>query len=100
MSVLVIVKVKADKAAFEKLVADRGEEMKGISARGKAAGAIHHRFGMGADGTVVILDEWSSAEAFQKFFSDPEIAAIMQDSGAQGPPDVLIVEAMETPDQF
>ena len=100
MSVLVIVKLKADKAAFEKLVADRGEEMKGISARGKAAGAIHHRFGMGADGTVVILDEWSSAEAFQKFFSDPEIAAIMQDSGAQGPPDVLIVEAMETPDQF
>ena len=100
MSVLVIATLKADKAAFERIVADRGEEMKAISARGKAAGAIHHRFGVGADGTVVIIDEWSSGEAFQKFFSDPEIAAIMQDSGVQGPPEVLIVEALETLDQF
>jgi len=100
MSVFVIVKVKADKAAFERVVAERGQEMKAISSRGKAAGAIHHRFGLGTDGTLVVLDEWSSAEAFQKFFDDPEIAKIMQDSGAQGPPDVLIVEAIETPDQF
>ena len=77
-----------------------GDEMKAISTRGRAAGAIHHRFGLGTDGTVVVLDEWSSAEAFQKFFDDPEIAQIMQDSGAQGSPDVLIVEALETSDQF
>jgi quinol monooxygenase YgiN len=100
MSVFVIVTIKADKAAFERVVAERGDEMKAIAARGKAAGAIHHRFGLGADGTVVVLDEWNSAEAFQKFFDDPEIAQIMQDSGAQGPPDVLVVEALETADQF
>jgi hypothetical protein len=100
MSVLVIVKIAADKAAFEKVVADHGDEMKTISARGKAAGAIHHRFGLGDDGTVVVLDEWSSAEAFMKFFDDPEIAAIMKDSGASGPPEVVIVEAIETVDQF
>jgi quinol monooxygenase YgiN len=74
--------------------------MKAISSRGKVAGAIHHRFGMSDDGTVIILDEWNNAEAFQKFFSDPEIAALMQDSGAQGPPEVVIVQALETPDQF
>jgi|ERR1700722_3954922 len=100
MSVLVIVKAAADKAAFEKVMADREDAMKTIAARGKAAGAIHHRFGLGADGTVVVLDEWKSAEAFTKFFDDPEIAAIMQDSGAKGPPEVLIVEALETSDQF
>lgn len=100
MSVLVIAKLKANKAAFEKNIAAKGEEMKAISARGKAAGAIHHRFGLGADGTVVVLDEWDNAEAFQAFFQDPEIAALMQDSGAEGPPEVLIVEALETPDQF
>ncbi len=100
MSVLVIVKIKADKAAFERLVAERGDEMREISSRGRAAGALHHRFGMGNDGTVLILDEWSSAEAFQQFFSDPAIAAVMQDSGVQGAPEVLIVEALETPDQF
>lgn len=99
MSVLVFVKVAADKAAFEKVVAERGDDMKVISTRGKAAGAIHHRFGLGADGTVVVLDEWNSAEAFMKFFDDPEIAAIMQDSGAMGPPEVTIVEAIETSDQ-
>lgn len=100
MSVLVIVKIKADKAAFERLIAERGDEMKAISSRGKAAGALSHRFGMNDDGTVVILDEWDSAESFQKFFSDPEIAAVMQDSGVQGPPEFLIVEALDTPDQF
>jgi quinol monooxygenase YgiN len=100
MSVLVIVKIKADKAAFEKLVAERGDKMREISSRGMAAGARHHRFGMGYDGTVVIVDEWNNAEAFQQFFSDPEIGAIMQDSGVQGAPEVLIVEALETPDQF
>jgi hypothetical protein len=100
MSVLVIVKIAADKAAFEKLVAERGEEMKAISARGRAAGAIHHRFGLGADGTIVVLDEWNSAEASMAFFDDPEIASVMQDTGAQGPPELLIVEALETADQF
>ena len=100
MSVFVIVKIAADKAAFEKVIAERGDQMKTIASRGKAAGAIHHRFGLGADGTVVVLDEWESAGAFQAFFDDPEIAGIMQDSGAQGPPDVLIVEAIETADQF
>src|SRR5580704_9073869 len=72
MSVLVIATMKADKAAFERLIAERGDEMKAISSRGKAAGAIHHRFGMSDDGTVIIIDEWNNAEAFQKFFSDPE----------------------------
>jgi heme-degrading monooxygenase HmoA len=67
VSVLVFVKVAANKAAFEKVVAERGDDMKVISTRGKAAGAIHLRFGLGADGTVVVLDEWNSAEAFMKF---------------------------------
>jgi quinol monooxygenase YgiN len=100
MSVLVIVKIAADKAAFERLVNERGDEMKAISERGKAAGAIHHRFGLGADGTVVVLDEWTSEEAFHSFFSDPEIAAVMADSGAQGPPEFLIVDSIESADQF
>jgi heme-degrading monooxygenase HmoA len=100
MTVLVIVKIAADKAAFEKLIAERGDEMKEISSRGKAAGAVHHRFGLNDDGTVVVLDEWDSEENFHKFFSDPEIGAIMQDSGAKGPPEFLIVNALTTPDQF
>jgi hypothetical protein len=100
MSVIVIVKLKGDKVAFEKLIAERGQEMKEISTRGQAAGAIHHRFGANADGTIVIVDEWNNAESFQKFFSDPEIAELMKGSGVEGAPEFLIVDALDTPDQF
>jgi hypothetical protein len=100
MSVLVIVKVAANRAAFEKVIAERGDQFKVISERGRAAGALHHRFGVGDDGTVVVVDEWESAGAFQAFFDDPEIMKIMQDSGAQGPPEVVIVDALDTVDMF
>jgi hypothetical protein len=100
MSVLVIMTVQADKAAFEKLIAERGDVFEAISGRAKAAGAIHHRFGIGSDGTVVSVDEWDRAESFQKFFDDPGIAATMQDAGVTAPPQVTIVEALTTPDQF
>ena len=100
MSVLVIVKLKANRDAFAKIIAERGEEMAAISARGKAAGAIHHRFGLGDDGTVVVLDEWDSAEHFSKFFDNPEIAQLMADGMIEGPPEVTIVDAVASADQF
>ncbi|HEV3212996.1 MAG TPA: hypothetical protein VGZ03_06325 [Acidimicrobiales bacterium] len=100
MSVLVVATLRANKAAFEKLVAERGDDLRAAAARGKAAGAIHHRFGLGDDGTVIIVDEWNSAESFQAFFGDPEIAGLMEASGVTGPPEVVIVQALDTPDQF
>lgn len=47
---------------------------------GKAAGAIHHRFGIG-DGFVAVIDEWESVEHFQKFFSNPGPASHRGRSG-------------------
>jgi hypothetical protein len=55
---------------------------------------------MGADGTVVIIDEWDEAGNFEKFFDDPAIAELLAQSGVEGPPEILIVEALETADQF
>jgi hypothetical protein len=99
MSSLVVVVVKADVEKFKAFAAENGEVMKQIAERGRAAGAIHHRFGA-ANGNVVVIDEWENGDEFQKFFGDPDIAKVMQESGAQGEPQVFIVDALDTPDQF
>ena len=99
MSVLVTVRVSGDVAKFRQLMDEDPGRFEAIAERGKAAGAIHHRFGVG-DGYVLVLDEWESAAAFEEFFQMPEIAAIMVEAGAQGEPEVTIAEAIESPDQF
>jgi hypothetical protein len=99
MSVIVRVVVPADTEQFKAWVASDADMLVRVSEQGKAAGAIHHRFGIG-DGEILIVDEWESAEAFQGFFASDEIAAAMQAGGAQGPPDVAFYEAIETADQF
>ena len=57
MSFIITAKVYGDTDAFEKAAVNRAEEFTEISRRGKAAGAIHHRFGVG-DGFILVLDEW------------------------------------------
>jgi len=99
MSVIVIARIKVDPAAFKRVETARADDFRRVSGEGKAAGALHHRFVAG-DGEVVIIDEWTSAEAFQKFFDNPTIASLMQDAGVEGPPEVSVYEAIETVDQF
>ena len=65
----------------------------------KKAGAIHHQFVAG-DGEVLVVDEWDSAESFEKFFSDPRIAGLMQSAGVAGPPEISVFQVMDSPDRF
>lgn len=100
MSVLITVTVPGDTEAFRAFVAANPERLTALADRGREMGAIHHRFAIG-DGTVFIVDEWETADAFQSFFEgNEEIAAAMQDAGASGPPQVSVYEALETADQF
>jgi hypothetical protein len=64
MSVLATAKVPGDTDAFQKALAERGGEFKEIGDRARGVGANHHRFGM-ADGFVLVVDEWETAEQFQ-----------------------------------
>ena len=82
MSVLVIAKFQGDTAKFRQALTDRADEFAKIADRARAAGGVHHRFGVG-DGFVVIVDEWESAGHFQQFFSDPELR---RSSGRSAPP--------------
>jgi len=60
MSVLVIGKLQGDTAKFRQSLTDRAGEYEKWGAQASAAGAIHHRFGIG-----VVSDEWkSSADQF------------------------------------
>ena len=66
----------------------------------RAAGGIHHRFGVG-DGFVLVVDEWESAEHFEKFFSNPELQAFIGTLGAAPvPPELIVAEAVASADQY
>lgn len=100
MSVLVITKFQGDTAVFKQALVERGDEFVKLVDSARAAGAIHHRFGVG-DGFVLVVDEWQSFEQFQQFFSDPALQAFIASTGAaQEPPEVIVSEAVSSPDQF
>jgi len=57
MSVLVIGRMRADRAKFERVFAERVDALRAVAADAKAAGALHHRFGVDDSGLVIIVDE-------------------------------------------
>jgi hypothetical protein len=100
MSVLVVVKFQGDTAAFRQALADRNDEFAKISEQARAAGGIHHRFGLG-DGFVVIVDEWQSVADFEQFFGQPDLQAFIGSIGAAPvPPEITVSEAIASPDQY
>ena len=48
-----------------------------------------------------MTDEWESAEHFQQFFANPDLQAFIGSVGAAPePPEVIVAEAVASPDQF
>jgi len=99
MSVLVIGKFPGDTAKFRASLTDRAGEYEKISQEARAAGALHHRFGVGED-YVVIIDEWETLEQFHQFFGNPELQAFIGSVGGQGAPEMIVSEAVASADQF
>jgi quinol monooxygenase YgiN len=100
MSVLIIAKFQGDTAKFRQSLQERADEFAKITETAKAAGGLHHRFGVG-DGFVLVVDEWESVEHFQKFFADPSLQAFIGSVGAApAPPEIIVAEAITSPDQF
>jgi hypothetical protein len=74
--------------------------MRRIAEAAKAAGAVRHTFA-GGDNEVLVIDEWPDAQSFEAFFaSQPDIAEVMRDGGAQGAPVTSVYRKLNTPDQF
>ena len=100
MSVLVLGKFRGDTVKFRQALTDRADEFARIAEQAKAAGGIHHRFGI-SDGFVVIVDEWESVDHFQKFFANPDLQAFIGSVGAEpGPPELTIAEGVTSRDQY
>jgi hypothetical protein len=100
MSVLIVAKFQGDTATFRRALTERAGEFEKTADSARAAGGIHHRFGVG-DGFVVVVDEWESVEHFQQFFSNPELQAFIGSAGAApAPPEIIIAEAVASPDEF
>jgi hypothetical protein len=101
MSVMVVLRVPGNPTDLERYAAGPGgETMQRIAAAARAAGAVRHTFA-GGEGEVLVTDEWPDEASFQNFFaSQAEIADVMRDGGAQGPPATNIYRKLNTPDQF
>ena len=100
MSMLIIAKIQGDTAKFRQALTERAGEFEKHAANARAAGGIHHRFGVG-DGFVVVVDEWESVEHFQQFFGNPELQAFIGSIGAApAPPEILVAQAVASPDAY
>ena len=61
----------------------------------KSGGLIHHTFVAG-EGELVVIDEWGTAEQFQRFFEgNAKVAKITEAIGVTGPPAVAIYNEVE-----
>jgi hypothetical protein len=100
MSVVITLKFQGDVARFRQALADHADRFAAMAANARASGGIHHRFGVG-DGFVLVVDEWETAEHFQKFYAHPDLQALIAMSGAAPqPPEIAIGEAISSPDEY
>jgi hypothetical protein len=100
VSVLIAAKFQGDTAKFRQSLVERAGEFEKIAAGARQVGAIHHRFGIG-DGFVLVVDEWESVAQFQQFFANPDLQAFIASAGAgAAPPEMIVTEAIASPDQF
>ena len=100
MSVIVTLNFEGDPAQMEAQAAAEPDRIRAIVDQAKEHGLIAHRF-YGSDGRILVVDEWPDEQSFQAFFAgQPEIADVLRDGGAQGPPETSVYRKLSTPDQF
>jgi hypothetical protein len=101
MSVIVTTKFSGDTNVFRKSLKERGDDYVEVTGRAREAGALHHQFAVG-DGFVLVIDEWESAGAFEKFFSDPQLMTFIGSVGGDTSvaPETTFGESVDSPDKF
>ncbi|MDQ6945515.1 MAG: hypothetical protein M3256_04420 [Actinomycetota bacterium] len=101
MSVMVLLHFHvADIAKAKQTIASRAALLEEITEDSKKLGARHHRF-LESNGQLIVLDEWESAEGFQRFFeSNPKVQQISQEAGIAGPPAIEILSPVEAAGTF
>jgi hypothetical protein len=101
MSVLMTLRTKGDPIKLEKFAANNPGTIRAISDDAKNYGCIAHRFYGSDDGQILVLDEWSDAESFHKFFEahQGDIGPMMAEIGATAPPEITFYRTLDTHDE-
>lgn len=100
MSVITITHLRGDVDKMKAVLAGGAETMEQVSAAAREAGALSHRFVVG-DGELLVLDEWTSAQAHADFFSSNEgIRSLLGAAGLTAPPSTDVFETLEAAGTF
>lgn len=100
MSVYMSMRIDVDPQKFQEVASGNRDLLQSISDRAKGEGCIHHRWAT-QDGQVLVIDEWESPEAFQRFFEGEEkIAQLMQEAGVSSRPQPEFWKPVEVGDEF
>jgi hypothetical protein len=100
MSVIMTFVANGDPDELERRAAGNPDGMQAIAERAKANGLIAHRF-YGAEGKIMVVDEWPDPESFQRFFDEmrSEIEPMMREVGVTGEPEITFWRKLETHDE-
>jgi hypothetical protein len=122
-NVVVTVLIPGDVEMFRQSLNTRSQDYRTIAERAQQAGAVHHRFAIPTPasvsqltgtrptgsastagnglGWVMVTDEWETEDQFRRFFEDPELQTFIKSVGGSGsPPQIVVAEALDSPDQF
>ncbi len=101
MSVIMTLSLEGDPAAVERYAAENPDKMRDIVDHAAQHGVIAHRF-YGAEGKILVIDEWPDEQSFQEFFAhmQPEIQPMMEAAGITGQPQPTFWRKLETNDDY
>lgn len=101
MSVMMSMGLKVDPSRFEQVAQEHEGALMEIIDKAKQAGVIHHVF-CGADGEVMVLDEWPDEGTARGFLesSRGEIQALFADAGVSGEPSPRFWRPLQTADRM
>lgn len=100
MSVIMTMWIEGDPAKLEELASSNPDAIRSISKRAEGHGLVAHRF-YGADGQIMVVDEWPDEQSFQRFFEENrgEIGPMMERVGAGGEPRIVFWRKLDTHDE-
>ena len=100
MSVMMVLRVKADPAKLEEHAAADPQAMRAIAEEAKRHGVIAHRF-YGGDGEIIVVDEWPDQQSFTGFFNATQdrLRPMFEAIGMSGEPHPEFWTELETHDK-
>jgi hypothetical protein len=100
MSVIMTLVASGDPEALERRAAQNPDGMRAIADQAKEYGLIAHRF-YGAEGQIMVVDEWPDPESFQRFWEamKDEIESMMREVGVTAEPNVTFWRKLESHDE-